>query len=74
MRCKSCNVDLNETAAQCPLCGGPAQNIPPLITGVAFQDYPACKGGLRPRSRQNSAMPARGGMMFGEKMRARFHF
>jgi len=74
MRCKACNVDLNATAALCPLCGGPAQNIPPLIASVAFQDYPAYRGGIRPRSKQNGNMPIRGGMLFGEKMRARFHF
>jgi len=41
MRCPNCQVDLNENASLCPLCGGPARNIPPLIAGVAYQDYPA---------------------------------
>ena len=40
MRCDACNVDLNENALRCPLCGGPAQDVPPLIAGAAYQEYP----------------------------------
>ena len=40
MRCPACQVDLNENAAVCPLCGGAAEDAPPLIEGVAYQDYP----------------------------------
>lgn len=40
MRCPACQVDLNGNAALCPLCGGPAEDISPLIEGVACQDYP----------------------------------
>jgi len=41
MRCPACQVDLNETASLCPLCGGRAADIPPLIERIAYQDYPA---------------------------------
>jgi len=41
MRCQACQMDLNENASLCPLCGGPGENIPPLLAGVVYQDYPA---------------------------------
>ena len=41
MRCPACQVDLNENARRCPLCGGAAEDVPPLIEGVEYQDYPA---------------------------------
>jgi len=41
MRCLACQVDLNENVNFCPLCGGPAEDIPPLIEGVAYQVYPS---------------------------------
>ena len=72
MRCGACDVDLNENAALCPLCGSCAQDIAPLIGGVVFQDYPACKNGIR-RRRQDGKRPARGGMTFRESLRARLH-
>ena len=40
MRCEECNVDLNENADFCPLCGGKAKDLPALIEGIGFQDYP----------------------------------
>jgi len=43
MRCLACQVDLNENVVCCPLCGGPAEDIPPLIEGVAYQDHPSCE-------------------------------
>ena len=49
MRCPACQVDLNENAARCPLCASPAQDAPPRIPGVSFQEYPAYKRGRRPR-------------------------
>ena len=48
MRCPACQVDLNENAALCPLCGGLAEDTPPLIPGISYQDYPAYKR-QRPR-------------------------
>ena len=73
MRCISCNVDLNETAARCPLCGGGAQNASPLIQGVAFQDYPAYKNRTHIRGNRGGHVFARDSMSFREELRARFH-
>jgi hypothetical protein len=44
MRCIICDVDLNENATLCPLCGVDAQDVPPHIEGIVFQDYPAYPG------------------------------
>ena len=73
MRCKACSVDLNENAARCPLCGSPAQDVPPRITGVAFQDYPAYQRRAHHRAKQDRHASARGGMPRGDAWRARFH-
>lgn len=40
MRCNHCNIDLDESAEVCPLCGAPAENTPPVIEGIAQADYP----------------------------------
>lgn len=40
MRCNHCNIDLDESAEVCPLCGAPAENIPPVIDGIVQADYP----------------------------------
>ena len=53
MRCPACRVDLNENACRCPLCGGPAEDAPPLIPGVAYQDYPA----YEPRRPRRKSLP-----------------
>jgi len=58
MRCPACRVDLNGNAARCPLCGGPAQDAPPLIEGVPYQDYPRYE---------------RGSLSFWERLKAWFH-
>jgi len=75
MRCGLCNVDLNENAARCPLCGAPARDVPPLIDGIAFQDYPAYGRSRPPRVNPRRGDPLRRsrGMTFGEGLRARFH-
>jgi len=54
MRCPACRVDLNENACRCPLCAGPAEATPPLIPGVAYQDYPPYGRG---RSRRGPLSP-----------------
>ena len=76
MRCGQCNVDLNETAACCPLCGAPAQDIPALIKGIAFQDYPAYGRNKPPRAnpRRGYSVRQHHNMTLGEALRARFHF
>jgi len=74
MRCINCRVDLNENATRCPLCGGGAQDVPPLIQGVAFQDYPVYARGRHSRAQMRQRLPTRRrGMTLGEQMRARFH-
>ena len=59
MRCPTCQVDLNEDANRCPLCGSPAEDAPQLIEGVAYQEYP------RYENR---------GLSFRERLKAWFHF
>jgi len=59
MRCPACQVDLNGNTKLCPLCGGPAEDVPPLIEGVAYQDYPSYES----RS-----------LSFRERLKAWFHF
>ena len=73
MRCKACNVDLNENAARCPLCGGPAQDVPPRIAGIAFQDYPAYQRRAHHREKESRRFSLRGDMPLGDELRARFH-
>jgi len=69
-------VDLNETAAHCPLCGAPAQDMPPLIEGIAFQDYPVYGRNNPPRvnPRRDHSLLRNHNMTLGEELRARFHF
>ena len=75
MRCGACDVDLNENAAFCPLCGGPALDVPPRIAGVAFQDYPAYGRKPAPRIKPEKARFFRRNrsMTLEEDLRAKFH-
>jgi len=54
MRCPACQVDLNENVRCCPLCGGPAEDTPPLIPGISYQDYPVY---AQKRSRRRRLSP-----------------
>ena len=40
MRCSNCNVDLGESQTTCPLCGAPAENIPPVLNAIKEAPYP----------------------------------
>lgn len=40
MRCSNCNVDLSDNATACPLCGAPAENVPPVLDGIKEAPYP----------------------------------
>jgi len=72
VRCPACGVDLKQSI--CPLCGGAAEDTPPLIEGVAWQDYPAYEsnsaapGGPVRRKGGGERLPLR------EKIKAFFHF
>jgi len=76
MRCNACDVDLNENVSYCPLCGGPVRDIPPLIEGIVFQEYPNYRR-EKPaliRSRGEIITRHRRSMPLREELKARFHF
>ena len=72
MRCLACQVDLNETVTKCPLCGSTAEDVPALLEGIVFQDYPVCEPVKQEKEarkdRCKSPMPRR------EKYKARLRF
>lgn len=72
MRCLACQVDLNENVTMCPLCGGPAEDLPPQIPGVSYQDYPPCSPCKRPFPACRE--PRASSLSWRERVKAVFHF
>ena len=74
MRCPDCQVDLNENATLCPLCGGAAEDIPPLIEGVTYQDYPNYENRKAAPVRPTQRECRKERLPFREKLKAVLHF